>query len=232
MTEKHHSVNHVFAAHPELLPMSKSTFYKYIDLGILNVKNIDLQRKVRYRVKKEYDYTRAKTKDNGIKLGRFYRDFQDFLEHNPNASIVEMDTVIGTQGGKGGKCFLTLLFRSFNLMVIKVLPYRRSIHVTEVFEKLKESLGDEEFSRLFQAIITDNGSEFSDPESIEISTKTGEKLSSVFYCAPNSSWQKGCIEKTTNTFDTFCLKELHSQVFRNRMQTLLLHTLTAPLDLS
>ena len=117
MTEKHHSVNHVFAAHPELLPMSKSTFYKYIDLGILNVKNIDLQRKVRYRVKKEYDYTRAKTKDNGIKLGRFYRDFQDFLEHNPNASIVEMDTVIGTQGGK---CFLTLLFRSFNLMVIKV----------------------------------------------------------------------------------------------------------------
>lgn len=175
--------------------MSKSTFYKYIDLGILNVKNIDLQRKVRYRVKKEYDYTRAKTKDNGIKLGRFYRDFQDFLEHNPNASIVEMDTVIGTQGGKGGKCFLTLLFRSFNLMVIKVLPYRRSIHVTEVFEKLKESLGDEEFSRLFQVIITDNGSEFSDPESIEISTKTGEKLSSVFYCDPNSSWQNGCIEK-------------------------------------
>lgn len=28
MTEKHHSVNHVFAAHTELLPMSKSTFYK------------------------------------------------------------------------------------------------------------------------------------------------------------------------------------------------------------
>ena len=65
-----HSVNHVFAAHPELLPMSKSTFYKYIDLGILNVKNIDLQRKVRYRVKKEYDYTRAKTKDNGIQNQR------------------------------------------------------------------------------------------------------------------------------------------------------------------
>ena len=121
MTEKHHSVNHVFAAHPEPLPMSKSTFYKYIDLGILNVKNIDMQRKFRYIVKKENDYTTAKKKHNFIKLGRFYSDFQDFLEHNPNASIVEMDTVIGTQGGKGGKCFLTLLFRSFNLMVIKVL---------------------------------------------------------------------------------------------------------------
>ena len=195
MIHKHHSVNHVFASHPELLPMSKSTFYRYVDLGILNVKNIDLQRKVRYRVKKEYDYNRPKTSDRGIKVGRFYRDFQDYIEHHPNASIVEMDTVIGTRGGKGGKCFLTLLFRSFNLMLIRVLPYRKSEYVTQVFETLKNILGDSEFSRLFEVILTDNGTEFSDPESIEISTKTGDKLSSVFYCEPNCSWQKGCIEK-------------------------------------
>lgn len=195
MIHKHHSVNHVFASHPELLPMSKSTFYRYVDLGILNVKNIDLQRKVRYRVKKEYDYNRPKTYDKGIKVGRFYRDFQDYIEHNPNASIVEMDTVIGTKGGKGGKCFLTLLFRSFNLMIIRVLPYKKSEYVTQTFETLKNLLGDSEFSRLFEVILTDNGTEFSDPESIEISTKTGDKLSSVFYCEPNCSWQKGCIEK-------------------------------------
>lgn len=195
MIHKHHSVNHVFASHPELLPMSKSTFYRYIDLGILNVKNIDLQRKVRYRVKKEYDFNRPKPYDKGIKVGRFYRDFQDYIEHNPNASIVEMDTVIGTKGGKGGKCFLTLLFRSFNLMLIRVLPYKKSEYVTQTFEILKNLLGDVEFSRLFEVILTDNGSEFSDPESIEISTKTGDRLSFVFFCDPNSSWQKGCIEK-------------------------------------
>ena len=56
-------------------------------------------------------------------------------------------------------------------------------------------MGDVEFSRLFEVILTDNGSEFSDPESIEISTKTGDRLSFVFFCDPNSSWQKGCIEK-------------------------------------
>lgn len=195
MIHKHHSVNHVYAAYPELLPMSKSTFYRYIDLGILNVRNVDLQRKVRYRVKKEYDYTRTKSNDKGMKLGRFYRDFQDYMEHNPTASVVEMDTVIGTQGGKGGKCFLTLLFRSFNLMLIRVLPYKKAEYVTQTFEILKNLLGDMEFSRLFEVILTDNGTEFSDPESIEISTKTGERLSFVFYCDPNSSWQKGCIEK-------------------------------------
>ena len=55
MVEKHHSVNHVFISHPELLPFSKSTFYKYIDLGIFNVRNIDLTRRVKFKVKKEYD---------------------------------------------------------------------------------------------------------------------------------------------------------------------------------
>ena len=105
MIHKHHSVNHVFASHPELLPFSKSTFYRYVDLGLLDVKNIDLQRKVRFRVKKEYDYSHEKI-DHKYRLGRQYHDFQDYMELHPMASIVEMDTVIGTSGGKGANASL------------------------------------------------------------------------------------------------------------------------------
>ena len=194
MIHKHHSVNQVYITHPDIVPFSKSTFYKYIDLGILNVRNIDLQRKVRFKVKKEYDYTRTKA-NLKIKIGRFYSDFKDYIEFNPNASIVEMDTVIGTSGGKGGKCMLTLLFRQYNFMLIYLLPYKRTEYVTQVFNDLKDSLGIDEFKRLFEVILTDNGSEFFDPESIEIDFNTGEKLVSLFYCDPNSSWQKGSIEK-------------------------------------
>ena len=194
MVHKHHSVNQVYISHPELLPFSKSTFYKYIDLGIVNIKNVDLQRKVKYKVKKEYDYTREKT-NTKIKVGRFYTDFKDYLEYHPNCSIVEMDTVIGTSGGKGGKCFLTLLFRQYNLMLIYLLPYKQSNYVTQVFNYLKELLGIDEFKRLFEVILTDNGTEFSDPESIEVDFNTGEIISNVFYCDPNCSWQKGSIEK-------------------------------------
>lgn len=194
MIHKHHSVNQVFIEHPEFLKMSKPTFYRYIDIGIVNIKNIDLARKVKYKVKKEYDYTRTKTNPK-IKIGRFYTDFKDYLEFNPNCSIVEMDTVIGTQGGKGGKCFLTLLFRQSNFMLIYLLPYKQSKYVTEVFSSIKEQLGVEEFKRLFEVILTDNGTEFSDPDSIEIDLKTGEKVCSLFYCNPNCSWQKGSIEK-------------------------------------
>lgn len=195
MIEKHHSVNHVFAAHPELLPMSKSTFYRYVDIGLLNVRNIDLARKVRHRIKKEYNYTEVRPKDRSYKLGRFYSDFKDYIEYNPMASIVEIDTVIGTQGGKGGKCFLTMLFRAYNFMLIFTLPYRKSIYVLQVFEILKKLLGELEFSRLFEVILADNGTEFSDPESIELSSRSGERLSFMFYCDPNCSWQKGSLEK-------------------------------------
>lgn len=194
MIYKHHSVNQVYISHPELLPFSKSTFYKYIDLGLLNVRNIDLQRKVRFKVKKDYDYTREKTNPK-IKIGRFYSDFKDYLEFHPNCSIVEMDTVIGTSGGKGGKCFLTLLFRQFNFMLIYLLPYKQSKYVIQVFNNLKQSLGSDEFNRLFEVILTDNGTEFSDPESIEIDVHSGKKVSNIFYCDPNCSWQKGSIEK-------------------------------------
>lgn len=189
IVHKHHSINHVYIAHPEVLPMSKSTFYKYVDLCLFNIKNVDLPRKVRFKVHKEYGDRRERrtVRDKGIKIGRFYRDFQDYLELNPTCSVVEIDTVIGTAGGKGGKCFLTLLFRSFNLMLIKVLPYKRTEYVTTAFQEINELLGDEQFKRLFEVSLTDNGTEFSDPESIEISTKTGDRLSKVFFCNPNSS---------------------------------------------
>ena len=196
MVHKHHSINHVYIKHPDILPFSKSTFYKYIDLGILHVRNIDLQRKVRFRINKEYKNTIVREKCNPkIKIGRFYTDFKDYIEHNPNCSIVEMDTVIGTAGGKGGKCFLTLLFRQFNFMLIYLLPYKQSKYVTEIFNYLKKILGINEFKRLFEVILTDNGSEFFDPDSIEIDINTGEKVCSLFYCDPSCSWQKGSIEK-------------------------------------
>ena len=194
MKEKHHSVNHVYISHSDLLPFSKSTFYKYIDLGVFNVRNIDLNRKVKFKVKKEYDYHRDKI-DTKIKIGRFYSDFKYYMEFNPNASVVEMDTVIGTKGGKGGKCMLTLLFRKYNFMLIYLLPYKKSEYVSTIFKILKKRLGDDEFKRLFEVILTDNGTEFSDPESIEFNLETGEKLVNLFYCDPSCSWQKGSIEK-------------------------------------
>lgn len=80
-------------------------------------------------------------------------------------------------------------------MLIYLLPYKQSKFVTEVFNNIKNLIGIDEFKRLFEVILTDNGTEFSDPESIEIDMNTGQKVSSVFYYDPSCSWQKGSIEK-------------------------------------
>ena len=80
-------------------------------------------------------------------------------------------------------------------MLIYLLPYKQSKYVTKVFNDIKTTIGIDEFKRLFEVVLTDNGTEFSDPESIEFDFNTGEKVSSVFYCDPSCSWQKGSIEK-------------------------------------
>lgn len=192
MIEKHHSVNQMYINHSKQLPFSKVTFYKYIDSGILNIRNIDLTRKVKYRVRKTIEETVAKV-DPKLKLGRFYDDFKDFIALNSEASIVEMDTVIGTAGGKGGKCFLTMFFRKTNLMLIFLLPYKKREYVNKTFDYLKNILGKELFIKLFEIILTDNGTEFSDPDYIE--QFDGDKVINLFYCDPNCAYQKGRIEK-------------------------------------
>jgi IS30 family transposase len=54
-------------------------------------------------------------------------------------------------------------------------------------------LGKSDFTRLFPVILTDNGSEFSNPKEIEYGSSKS-KRTSVFYCDAASPHQKGAIE--------------------------------------
>ena len=193
IVDQHQSINQVFINHPELLNMSKTTFYKLVDSGLINIRNIDLERKVKLKYKKIKRETVKKEPE--IKEGRTYKDFEKYISMHPEASIVEMDTVIGTSGGKGGKCFLTILFRKSKLMLIYLMNYKNTKCVTEVFDNIKTTLGIDNFRGLFEVILTDNGSEFFEPTSIEINANTGEKIANIFYCDSNCAWQKGMLER-------------------------------------
>ena len=48
---------------------------------------------------------------------------------------------------------------------------------------------------MFQVILTDRGSEFTDPAAIEFDAE-GNRRTYVFYCDPQRSDQKGSIEVT------------------------------------
>lgn len=189
--DQHQSINYVFINNPDLLYFSKPTFYSYVNLNLFSFRNIDLARKVKYKPRKDNEKRRTRT-ESVIRIGRTYNDFIDYLSINSNASIVEMDTV---EGVKGGKVFLTLLFRNSNFMLIFLLDSKTMSEVEKVFINIKKTIGIDNFKRIFEVILTDNGSEFFNPISIEVDYNTGEVLSHVFYCDPYCSYQKGSIEK-------------------------------------
>ena len=62
-----------------------------------------------------------------------------------------------------------------------------------VFNELYDKLGRDIYCKLFPVILTDRGSEFSDPVPIECD-RNGEQRSLVFYCDPSAPYQKGGIE--------------------------------------
>lgn len=76
-----------------------------------------------------------------------------------------MDTV---EGRKGGKVFLTLLFRESKFMLIYLMKAKTIKCVNDVFEKIQNVLGKEQYKELFEVVLTDNGSEFFNPLGIEV----------------------------------------------------------------
>ena len=189
--EKHQSISHIYANHPDELWFSRATMYKYVDLGVFSFRNIDLPKKVRYKKRRENEKQRIR-RETAVRKGRTYEDFKEYIAQHPDCSIVEMDTV---EGIKGGKVFLTLLFRQSKFMLIYLMEKKNTECVEKAFKNIKRILGVEKYQRLMEVILTDNGSEFFNPMSIEKIEETEEIVSHVFYCDPETPGQKGAIEK-------------------------------------
>ncbi|NRT70454.1 IS30 family transposase [Clostridium beijerinckii] len=182
------SVNQIYINHQDELMCSEKTIYNYIDACLFDVRNIDLPRKVKFRER----YKKPEFKvDKGCRIDRNYKDFEVFINKNPDTTIVQMDSVIGI---KGGKCLLTIHFVECSLMLAFLRDANTSKSVTDVFNHLDKLLGKELFLELFPVILTDNGSEFSNPKAIEYRNTHPLLRTRVFYCDASSPYQKGAIE--------------------------------------
>ena len=192
--DKKQSVNQVFINHPDLLPFTKTTFYSYVNKGVINLTNLDLPKKVKYKKRKKKDNTEYK-KELSLLINRTYEDYIIRLdeEKGKKLNIWQLDTVIGLQTDK--KCLLTFLMVETNFMIIRLLDKKDVYNVDEEFTKIKNSLGSELYKNTIDIILTDNGIEFYDPIHLEHDLNTGEKLCSVYYCHPNSPDEKPEIEK-------------------------------------
>lgn len=80
-------------SHNKDIACSRRTLYKYINLGVFTARNIDLPRKIKYKVRKP-NKTR-KTVNYAYLKERSYNDFLTLLKENPSLMVVEMDVVEG-----------------------------------------------------------------------------------------------------------------------------------------
>lgn len=182
------SVYAIYAAHRDVMPCSIRTIYSLIQQGDFGSCWTDMPLKVRRRLRKkpsEHKVNRA------CRIGRSYQEYLAFRETFLGLEAVQLDTVHGKLGQH--KVFMTLYWTKPDFLLVFLLEHNTSKEVARIFAHLRTSLGKEAFQKLFPAILTDGGSEFSDPDKIE--GPPGEKWTRLFYCEPLQPGQKGALEQ-------------------------------------
>lgn len=200
-----HSPYLLYTNHKEEMLFSERTLYRLIDQNRFSFRNLDLPAKVRYRPRKK---TVSHKVDRGCRKGRTYKDYLAYCAENPDVSVVEMDTVLNRPGEP---VLLSLWFSESCLHVYHLRERNDAKSVTDFFVTLANQIGKERYKALFPVLLTDNGSEFSNPEAIECPVIDGvksEPLIRVFYCDPGMPSQKAGVEGNHALFRRIVPKRL------------------------
>ena len=163
--------------------VSTKKLYNYVDLGLMDIKNIDLPEKVKRNTKTH----RARV--NKPILGRSIID-----ERSPRIDIRkdfdhwECNLILGRKT-KDDDVLLTLCERKTRQFFMTKIEDKTSASVMKAFDKLQKLYGSK-WNQIFKSITTDNGSEFADLSDLEQVTKT-----LVYYAHPYTSCDKGSVER-------------------------------------
>lgn len=188
LLQKCQSIHHIYISHADSVMVSESTIYRLVDYNLFKARNIDLPRKVRYAPRQK---KKAFKVDKSCRFNRTYADYLGFRKENPDVPVTQIDSV---EGKKSGKVLLTIHFVKAECMLAFLRDANDSQSVINIFNRLYLELGPELYCVLFPLLLGDNGSEFSNPEALELDGQKN-KRSRVFYCDPSSPEQKGSCER-------------------------------------
>ena len=170
--------------------ISKTTFYRYIELGVfLTLTNKDLPVK------------RNKTEQRYNKVRRAARPSKgESIEKRPAEVAArttfghwEMDCVVGKKGTH--KTLLVLTERYTRHEIIRLMKDHTAESVVKALNDIEKEYGAKKFATIFQTITVDNGSEFQDCEGMEQSAlRKKRKRTKLYFCHPYSSYERGSNE--------------------------------------
>lgn len=172
------------------LPVSTSTVYRHIKKGYYSISPLDLPRMVTFKPR----HTKAAQYVPGwVKDGRRYEDYLTYMEDHPGTPIIQLDTVIGSIGGK---TIMTMHFVDCDFMIGILLENKTAPEAAAKIIELKAHLLRHGFSfhSIVPMILTDNGGEFSRVCAFE-DNADGILETHMFFCDSNASYQKPHIEK-------------------------------------
>ena len=181
------------AVHENNLSIHQTTAYRYLHRGYLSVHEIDLPYQVRYKSRKKAEKKEYKGNYDYLN-GRKLEDFTEYITSHTGVNIWQMDTVEGIKGIEE-PCLLSLLYLPTNLQLYFKMERKTIEESILVFSYIKKSLGIQLFKKTFEVILTDNGSEFKDPLTLETDPDTNEQVIRIFFCHPRRSDEKASCER-------------------------------------
>lgn len=171
--------------------ISPRTLYRYVDMGLIpGVSNMDLPHKWNKKDKKKKEKPRAARSAKGKSIEERPRE----VNTREEVGHWEMDTVLSAKDGSLERD-LALTERATRDQINLKIKNGETESVVAALDALERKLG-KMFPVVFRSITVDNGSEFADAEGIERSClQPGEKRTTVYYCHPYSSSERGSNEK-------------------------------------
>lgn len=177
---------HFKRIHPDKPTPSVTTVYRYIDQGLLNLRNIDLPQKLRRRVKnKTHTHSRKPRKDLGLSIEE--RPLE--VEQRQTLGHWEADLVKGVRRASE-PALLTLTERKTRYEILIKLPDYHSQTCFKATEKVVKQM-----PQLFKTITFDNGAEFSHQSHLSQSIS--------YFAHPSAPWERGSNERANGMIREF-----------------------------
>jgi len=172
--------------HPHFHCPSTPTVYRYIDQGLLKIKNIDLPMKLRRQRRKHHGNGHAPYHK---RLGPSIENRPQEVAHRKVPFHWEGDLVKGVRR-KNQPALMTLTERKTRFEIVAMIP---DYHASTCLNTLQGII--DQHPKWFKSITFDNGSEFS--------TLTKIKGVAIYYAHPYSPWERGSNEQCNGLLRQF-----------------------------
>ena len=129
------SINHVIMSNADSITVSGRSIYTYTRAGLLNFKNWDLPRVMKMKPRKSK--SKPLKVDKKCRVNRTWQDYLAFQAEHLDIPPVEIDSVIGS---RGGKALLTVIFSKCAFMLAFMRDRNDSQSVIDAFNYLFSKL--------------------------------------------------------------------------------------------